>query len=323
MAATIVLQVDPQHPDPQLIAAGCQCDRSRQPGCLPDRNRLRSWCQCARSRRRRPYLCRQAAAVQRPADRACRRRSTTLPTLRVTCRRQALRAGRCLLAGAVDLGAAPRRTHCAQRLGGTRHGGRAHPEPSGRTSPAPCRGLPIAAPSANLFTRPSPTTAQHVLDDLDGRVEIILDGGPDDDWPGVDRRRHDAGSATPPAARRHAGRGPTRLVPNLVVPTAALVQAEHEPRLRARYAAQALLAAQSRSAVGGFRTLRPWPQLLRLSPRCTATGCTWAFWRQTKRRLAMRRWVSSLCRWGRSQNLDEAARLLFAHLRQLESLAWT
>ncbi len=38
--------------------------------------------------------------------------------------------------------------------------------------------LPIAAPSANLFARPSPTTAQHVLEDLDGRVDVILDGGP-------------------------------------------------------------------------------------------------------------------------------------------------
>lgn len=39
-------------------------------------------------------------------------------------------------------------------------------------------GLPIAAPSANSFSRPSPTTAQHVADDLEGRVDIILDGGP-------------------------------------------------------------------------------------------------------------------------------------------------
>jgi L-threonylcarbamoyladenylate synthase len=38
-------------------------------------------------------------------------------------------------------------------------------------------GLPIAAPSANLFTRPSPTSARHVLEDLDGHVDIILDGG--------------------------------------------------------------------------------------------------------------------------------------------------
>ena len=39
-------------------------------------------------------------------------------------------------------------------------------------------GVPVAAPSANLFARPSPTTAQHVLEDLDGRVDVILDGGP-------------------------------------------------------------------------------------------------------------------------------------------------
>lgn len=37
---------------------------------------------------------------------------------------------------------------------------------------------PVAAPSANRFARPSPTTAQHVLDDLDDKVDMILDGGP-------------------------------------------------------------------------------------------------------------------------------------------------
>ncbi|MBV9169658.1 MAG: threonylcarbamoyl-AMP synthase [Chloroflexi bacterium] len=40
--------------------------------------------------------------------------------------------------------------------------------------------LPLAAPSANLFSRPSPTRARHVLDDLDGRVDAVLDGGPTD-----------------------------------------------------------------------------------------------------------------------------------------------
>lgn len=38
-------------------------------------------------------------------------------------------------------------------------------------------GLPIAAPSANLFGRTSPTTAAHVLEDLDGRIDAVLDGG--------------------------------------------------------------------------------------------------------------------------------------------------
>jgi|SRR5579875_1194553 len=38
-------------------------------------------------------------------------------------------------------------------------------------------GVPIAAPSANSFGRISPTMAQHVVDDLDGRIDAILDGG--------------------------------------------------------------------------------------------------------------------------------------------------
>jgi len=36
---------------------------------------------------------------------------------------------------------------------------------------------PLAAPSANASTKPSPTAARHVLDDLEGRIELILDGG--------------------------------------------------------------------------------------------------------------------------------------------------
>jgi L-threonylcarbamoyladenylate synthase len=38
-------------------------------------------------------------------------------------------------------------------------------------------GMPIAAPSANSFGRISPTTAQHVLEDLDGRIDAVIDGG--------------------------------------------------------------------------------------------------------------------------------------------------
>jgi L-threonylcarbamoyladenylate synthase len=39
-------------------------------------------------------------------------------------------------------------------------------------------GSPIAAPSANRFMHVSPTTAQHALADLNGRIPMILDGGP-------------------------------------------------------------------------------------------------------------------------------------------------
>ncbi len=37
--------------------------------------------------------------------------------------------------------------------------------------------VPLAAPSANLSGKPSPTTFQHVKEDMDGRVEAIIDGG--------------------------------------------------------------------------------------------------------------------------------------------------
>ena len=38
-------------------------------------------------------------------------------------------------------------------------------------------GLPIAAPSANTSGKPSPTSAKHVFDDMNGKIEAIVDGG--------------------------------------------------------------------------------------------------------------------------------------------------
>ena len=38
-------------------------------------------------------------------------------------------------------------------------------------------GVPIAAPSANVSGRPSPTKGEHVIEDMDGRIDMIIDGG--------------------------------------------------------------------------------------------------------------------------------------------------
>lgn len=38
-------------------------------------------------------------------------------------------------------------------------------------------GVPVAAPSSNLSGKPSPTTAQHVIDDMTGRIDAIIEGG--------------------------------------------------------------------------------------------------------------------------------------------------
>ncbi|MCB0024376.1 MAG: L-threonylcarbamoyladenylate synthase [Caldilinea sp.] len=88
--------------------------------------------------------------------------------------------------------------------------------------------LPIAAPSANLFSRPSPTTAQHVLADLDGRVDIILDGGPA--TIGLESTVIDL-TQTPPVLLRPGG-VPAELLldvlPDLRVPAAPLIAAEGE-----------------------------------------------------------------------------------------------
>ncbi len=63
-------------------------------------------------------------------------------------------------------------------------------------------GFPIAAPSANRFGHTSPTAAAHVRHDLNGRVDLILDGGPTD-W-GVESTILDP-LASPPVLLRPGG----------------------------------------------------------------------------------------------------------------------
>jgi L-threonylcarbamoyladenylate synthase len=63
-------------------------------------------------------------------------------------------------------------------------------------------GKPLAAPSANLFSRPSPTRAGHVYQDLAGRVNLILDAGPAD--VGVESTVVDL-TVDPPAVLRPGG----------------------------------------------------------------------------------------------------------------------
>ena len=63
-------------------------------------------------------------------------------------------------------------------------------------------GVPVAAPSANRFSRPSPTRAAHVLADLDGRVDLVIDAGSTDI--GVESTVLDL-TVVPPVVRRPGG----------------------------------------------------------------------------------------------------------------------
>ncbi|WP_099211295.1 L-threonylcarbamoyladenylate synthase [Thermococcus henrietii] len=58
---------------------------------------------------------------------------------------------------------------------------------------------PIAAPSANISGKPSPTLAEHVVDDFYGRIEAIIDGGPT--WVGVESTVIDISSERPTLLR--------------------------------------------------------------------------------------------------------------------------
>lgn len=62
--------------------------------------------------------------------------------------------------------------------------------------------VPIAAPSANLFSRPSPTRVSHVLADLAGRVDLVLDAGPSE--VGLESTILDM-TTSPPLIRRPGG----------------------------------------------------------------------------------------------------------------------
>ena len=90
-------------------------------------------------------------------------------------------------------------------------------------------GLPIAAPSANRFMHTSPTTAAHVLADLDGRIACILDGGPT--TVGVESTVVDL-TSSPPRLLRPGGVTVDALhtiLPNLYAPESAQIAPHSTP----------------------------------------------------------------------------------------------
>ena len=185
-------------------------------------------------------------------------------------------------------------------------------------------GMPVAAPSANRFSRPSPTTAAHVLADLDGAIDLVIDGGATD--VGVESTIVDC-TVTPPAVRRAGGISIEQLravVPEVVVITlegsADHVQVAPGQLLRHYAPAASLtvfagpveavvrrLAAESRThAAAGRRVgvLAPDDDLVALAPALAAVAA--------HGRIV----VASL---GRRGAPAEAAQRLFAALRQLDA----
>lgn len=185
-------------------------------------------------------------------------------------------------------------------------------------------GVPVAAPSANRFSHPSPTRAEHVLADLDGLVDVVVDGGPT--HIGVESTILDL-SVTPPLVRRPGGVTLSeiqRLVPDAQPLSAVMSDDRAQPapgQLLRHYAPRAMLtlylgevsAVAERmgndirmALAAGLRTgvLAPEDDLRALAPRLAAAGPTG-------------RIVTMKC--GSRRDRDEAARELFQTLRALDA----
>ena len=185
-------------------------------------------------------------------------------------------------------------------------------------------GVPIAAPSANRFSRPSPTRAEHVVADLDGLLDLVLDGGPTPI--GVESTIVDC-TRTPPVLLRPGGITHEQLlahVPDLVVEErrATTDEAQAAPGQLLRHyapeapvtlflgepaAVQARLGADARALVArGQRVgiLAPDEDVLALAPLLAAPAASG--------RVLLRG-------YGRRATPESAARALFHVLRELDA----
>ena len=185
-------------------------------------------------------------------------------------------------------------------------------------------GLPIAAPSANRFSRPSPTRAEHVAADLDGAIDMIIDGGPT--GIGVESTILDL-TVSPPLIRRPGAISLEQIrtiVPDVRSSSQSISEATAQPspgQLLRHYAPRARatlyvgeggrivdrVASDTRSAIAsGLRVgvLAPEDDLSALAPRLAAVGGTG-------------RVVTMAC--GSRRDRDRAARELFQALRSLDA----
>jgi len=152
-------------------------------------------------------------------------------------------------------------------------------------------GRPIAAPSANRSGKVSPTTADHVMSELDGRIAAVLDGGPC--RIGVESTVVDLSNRTP-LLLRPGGVAVEELEP-LLGPLAAPTQGEapRSPGMLASHYAPSLPLRLNATTVAANEALLAFGEI---APAGAATM----------------RWLS------KSGDVDEAAAKLFALLRELD-----
>ncbi|GAB4504185.1 MAG: L-threonylcarbamoyladenylate synthase [Anaerolineales bacterium] len=177
--------------------------------------------------------------------------------------------------------------------------------------------LPIAAPSANLFGRTSPTNARHVLEDLAGRIDLILDGG--ETQIGLESTVLDI-TQTPPRILRPGGipfERLQRILPDLVLH--AVYQAESSPAklsspgtLLKHYAPKARLTLLD----GDRETCLA--QIQTLVTELTSQGQKVGLLLTEEDAPALRNLLAEQVILGSETDLEQVGRHLFAGLRELD-----
>ncbi|WP_306639853.1 L-threonylcarbamoyladenylate synthase [Sanyastnella coralliicola] len=126
-------------------------------------------------------------------------------------------------------------------------------------------GCPLAAPSANLSGKPSPTTAEHVLEDLNGRIAGVIDGGPT--YIGLESTVLDLAHGAP-AILRHGGISAEQLKTHLPNLKTSNENAAHSPGTRYRhYSPNANVSLISDFASAELRTWLEEKQAVYIGPQ--------------------------------------------------------
>ena len=182
-------------------------------------------------------------------------------------------------------------------------------------------GVPVAAPSANVFGHISPTTADHVLHDLDGRIDAVLDAGPTAH--GVESTVLDPcqspimiyrpGAVTP--AQIHAAAGPAQIfrtpelaeTPHEALPSPGVGLRHYAPRAR-------LILIDAAPSDMGHRFVE-----MAVGAPGASLGLMLPSDIELPRELA----AAEVFPWGRWSAPQELARNLYAGLRELDARGCT
>jgi len=177
-------------------------------------------------------------------------------------------------------------------------------------------GVPIAAPSANLFSRPSPTTAAHVLEDLGGRIDMVIDGGPTS--VGVESTVIDL-TTMPPRVLRPGGVSVERLralLPHLEMPGTSVAAGEAAPSpglLSQHYSPRTPMALYS----GALEATRQ--AIVKRIHEATGDGLRVGVLATRERAAALGPIPVPVVDLGSEQDADAVARRLYAAIREIDA----